>query len=85
MKCKYCGRKLPRGSMICISCGKKQPKISSPCPEGEEKTEIKKPKVGGVLLAAASGVVAAGIVIMAVLWLVGVFAPRENNVYYKNN
>ena len=85
MKCMYCGRKLQRGSTICISCGKKQPKISNPCLDCEEKTESKKPKVGGILLAVASGVVAAGIVIMAVLWLVGAFAPRDNNIYYKDN
>lgn len=85
MKCKYCGRKLPRGSTICISCGKKQPKSSNDCPDCEENPKTKKPKVGGIALAVASGVVAAGIVIMAVLWLIGVFAPRDNNVYYKNN
>jgi len=85
MKCNYCGRKLPRGSTICISCGKKQPKSSNDCTDCEEKPEIKKPKVGGILLAVASGVVALGILVMAVLWLVGVFAPRDNNVYYKNN
>ncbi len=85
MKCKNCDRKLPRGSTICISCGKKQPKSSNDCPDCEENPEIKKPKVGGILLAVVSGVVAAGIVIMAVLWLLGVFAPRDNNIYYKDN
>ena len=85
MKCKYCGRKLPRGSLVCVTCGKKQPKISDPNPEVEAKPEKKKLKAGGILLAVVSGLLAVGIVVMAVLWLLGVLAPRDNNVYYKNN
>lgn len=75
MKCKYCGRKLPNGCPACIGCGKKV----------KTTAEKKKLKPGGVILAIASGVVVMGVLVMAFLWAVGIFTPRANNVYCKDN
>jgi len=75
MKCKHCGRKLPKGSTICISCGGK---IKNP-------VEKKPMKPGGIALAVVSGVVALGVIVMAVLWAAGILWPRDNDIYNKDN
>lgn len=71
MKCRHCGAKIPTDSEICFRCGKVPAK--------------KKVKVGAVALAVASGLVALGVIVTALLWAVGVLRPGDNNVYCRSN
>ena len=90
MFCKFCGAELPESETLCAACGKVTA-AQEEAPEKEESVEPvqdekkkRSPWKIGIAIGAAV-VLLAALVAVIVAGTRGGFAPRENNIQYRDN